>query len=201
MMIKTDLTYKEILNNKLKKIKSCDNLLIIGSQGSGKTVSAINYSIPKSIEKKSIFFTSDSKKHINQKITPFSSNLSIVLNNNYFIFESPHFDNQERANSDKILEEIILGILIPIRKINPDVIVFDEITKYLGFQSLDNLKSVLTELLNYLKQNNIYSLFTVAQPYSSRAVELIQILKKEFSFFLDLNENPLFEDNSRTNQL
>lgn len=198
MMIKTDLAYREMLNNKLNQIKSCDNLLIIGSQGSGKTVAAINYSIPKTIEKKTIFFTSDSKHHLNQKITPLLSDLSTSLDHNYFIFESPKLNIQDKSSGDKILEELILGVLIPIKQINPDIIVFDELTKYLGFQSLDNLERVLTELLYYLKQNNIYSLFTVAQPNSRRAVELIQLLKKEFSFFLDLNENPLFEDTSRT---
>lgn len=183
-----DILNHHLVDEKIKQLLECKNILMQGPHSSGKTLAGIKFSFYELSGGKSLYFTSSSKQEIIENISFINPEMKKTVNKNFFVYQAPktnmHMD-------DKIYSKIILGILDPVNEMKPDRIVFDEITPYLAFSDLHFLRMVLNKLIKYLHSNYVNFLFTVAEPASPRAVEVINILKKEFTYFIDLSSNPI----------
>lgn len=181
------------IQSKINKLLECKNILILGPKNSGKTSVALSYAMDEITSSKSLFFTTQRKEELIDIAIKLYPELKLVINSKLFIFQAPVAIHEQFENvTDQILSEVFLGIIQVIKKDKPDKIVFDEITSLLGFSNLNILIEVFQKLLNVLEQNNITALFTVAEPVSQRSVKIVNILKNEFAYYLNLKTNPIF---------
>ena len=187
--MRTQLKSNLDIQNKVDQLLDCKNILIVGSKNSGKTSIALNYAIHEFTKSKSFFFTTQKKEEVITKAVKLFPELETVIKSNLIIYQAPIVSHMQ---VDKVLSDILLGILQVTSTTKPDKIVFDEITSFLAFSDLDLLRKVFRQLLSALEQKNITALFTVAEPVSQRSIEIVGILTNEFANYLNLKTNPIF---------
>ena len=187
--MRTELKRNLDIQNKINRILDCSNIVILGPKNSGKTSVAIHYAMSELTKRKSFFFTTQNKVEVIEKALSIFPEFESHIKSKLSIYMAPNINNRHVEKiDDKMLSEIILGIIHVVEKNNPDRIVFDEITSFLSFSNLDSLKEVFQKLLKVLEYKNIPALFTVAEPVSQRSIDVIN----EFTYHLNLRTNPIF---------
>lgn len=186
-----DILNHPLIDGKIKRLIDCKNILMIGPHSSGKTLTSIKYLIHNFSGRSSLYFTSSSKYEIIENISFINPEMKKNINKNLFIYQAPEPGIQA---DDRVYSKIILGILNLIIEKKPERIVFDEITPYLAFSDLHFLRTVFNRLIKYLHTNDVNFLFTVAEPVSPRALEVVDILKREFTYYINLSINPILEN-------
>jgi hypothetical protein len=171
----------------INQIDRNENFILFGSHGSGKTFSGINYALDRIEENKCVFFTSSTKNEIIEKIRFLNPSPIKNFDENFYLYEAPKIilKNGNKIE-DSVFVKIFMGILKPIEAIKPQKIIFDEVTPYLTFTDLDLLEKTMKKIISYLKYFDTKGLFTVAEPVSSRAKVVGDMLKYVFGDYTNL---------------
>jgi archaellum biogenesis ATPase FlaH len=177
-----------IAEKRIIQLLDSKSILMFGPRSSGKTITCINYSLYGLNSSKCLYFSSSSKQNLIETIYTLYPESKKIINKDLIIYEAPELNSKK---DDAAYAKIILGTLDLVNQMKPERIVFDEITPYLGFSDMHYLKTVFIQLLENLKNINVKFLFTAAEPASPRAESVIKILREEFSYFINLSNNPV----------
>jgi circadian clock protein KaiC len=89
---------------------------------------------------------------------------------------APPSDLYEAGNPDEFLVEYMNDIVTVVDQYQPNKIVFDELTPFIGFNNLNLLQDVFMRTTESIEDNGITSLFILGEPATSLAELIVDAL-------------------------
>jgi len=87
-------------------------------------------------------------------------------------------DAYDSSNQDEILKEYLNDIILVTNQYKPKRFIFDEITPYIDFKSLDYLQISFLSTIETIEDKDITSLFVVGEPADERSENIINVLSQ-----------------------
>lgn len=175
-LLKTGL---QIIDNNWGGIYKTGSYLIIGPKKSGKTILSLqlakyylsnNYSC--------IYFTSLRTKDL--MITASTINLDLqhyVSQNKITVIKAtPPNDIYEKENPDQELSDYFKDIYQLVQQYTPDIIIFDELTPFVGFTNLSNLENSYVDLIEALETLGTTNFFVIGEPATQYAKDIVNTI-------------------------
>ncbi len=153
--------------------------LIIGSKKTGKTTLGLRFAQAAVQEGETVlFFTAMKPKDLNILADSMGFDLQPPMDNNSLIIVKvvAPSDTLESPGVDKALFEYYSDIIELIHAQNPDRIVFDDFTPYLGFENLENLKYTFQKLVDEITEQDITTVFVLSEPASDWTQQVIDVV-------------------------
>lgn len=138
------------------------SVLVTGTAGTGKSTVAASFadSVAASGRRCLYFAFEESAQQHLRNMRSLGIGLGAHLRSGTLVFEA-------RRPTTHGLEEHLLGMLQQIDTCRPDAVIFDPITNFVTVGSPNEVKAMLTRVLDHLKMRNITSLLTSLTPGSS----------------------------------
>jgi circadian clock protein KaiC len=149
--------------------------LLIGQRKSGKTLVGLQYAMESAKNKEvCLFFTSMRPKDLMIHAASIDFDLQSYMNQNLIIVVrvAPPTDLYELGNPDNFLIEYLNDIVTVVDQYQPNRLIFDELTHFIGFENPQTLEQTFIQTIETIEDKNVTSLFVVAEP----ATPLAQLL-------------------------
>jgi len=149
--------------------------LLIGQRKSGKTLLGLQYAMESAKNKEvCLFFTSMRPKDLMIHAASIDFDLQSYMNQNLVIVVrvAPPTDLYELGNPDNFLIEYLNDIVTVVDQYQPNRLIFDEFTHFIGFENPQALEQTFLQIIETIEDKNVTSLFVVAEP----ATPLAQLL-------------------------
>lgn len=167
--------------------------LLVGERKSGKTLLSLQFAVETAKNKEvCLYFTNSRPKDLMIHAASIDIDLESYINNNSIIVVrvANPAEISEFQNRDEFLSEYLHDIISLINQYNPARIIFDEITPYVEFENLDQLRDVFGQTIETIEDLGITSLLILREPaapsskmifnvVNSFATGIIQLHKKE----------------------
>jgi circadian clock protein KaiC len=153
--------------------------LLIGSRKSGRTLLGLQFAMECAAQKEvCLYFTSMRPKDLMIQAASIDFDLQHYMNQNLIIVVrvAPPSDLYEAGNPDEFLVEYMNDIVTVVDQYQPNKIVFDELTPFIGFNNLNLLQDVFMRTTESIEDNGITSLFIVGEPATPLAESIINAL-------------------------
>lgn len=153
---------------------------LLGPRKSGKTVFALQFAMQAlSSEKETcLYFSSFRPKDLMINAVSIDIDLQHYISQNLFtLVRVTPVKNIELANNpDSYLTEYIKDLKSVVDKYNPDRIVFDELTEFVGYKDPALLREAFLETVDYIENKGVTSLFLIREPATSAANKIVSTL-------------------------
>jgi circadian clock protein KaiC len=125
-----------------------------------------------------LYFTTMRPKDLMIQAASLSFDIQSYMNQNLIIVVrvAPPNDVYDMPNPDNYLVEYMNDIITVVNQYNPQRIIFDELTPFIGFNNLDILKDSFLATLEHIEERDVSSLFIVGEPATERAEEIVDSL-------------------------
>lgn len=153
--------------------------LLIGSRKSGRTLLGLQFAMECAVQKEvCLYFTSMRPKDLMIQAASIDFDLQHYMNQNLIIVVrvAPPSDLYEAGNPDEFLVEYMNDIVTVVDQYQPNKIVFDELTPFIGFNNLNLLQDVFMRTTESIEDNGITSLFIVGEPATPLAESIVNAL-------------------------
>ncbi len=153
--------------------------LLIGPRKSGKTLLALQYALECANQKEvCLFFTSMRPKDLMIHASSIDFDLQYYMNQNLIIVVrvAPPSDLYGVGNPDDFLVEYLNDIVTVVEQYQPNKIVFDELTPFIGFNNINLLQDVFVHTTESIEESGITSLFVLGEPATSLANSIVNAL-------------------------
>ena len=168
-----------LIDNKWGGLYEGGSYLIIGARKSGRTLLALQAAIASAEEGETcLFFTNMRPKDLMIQAASLNFDIQAYMDQNLIIVvrvASPE-EVYSHGISDEYLAEYLNDILTVAAQYNPQRIIFDELTHYIGFKNLNTLRSVFVHILESIEDRDITSIFIVSEPATKRTNEIVEII-------------------------
>ncbi len=152
---------------------------LIGPRKSGRTLLALQYALECAQRREvCLFFTTMRPKDLLIHAASIDFDLQHYMNQNLIIVVrvTPPEDLQEVDDPDTHLAEYIKDIVPVVKQYNPNKIVFDELTPFIGFKDLNFLKNIFLHTIDGIENTEITSLYILAEPANPASQNIIDTL-------------------------
>jgi len=153
--------------------------LLIGPKKSGRTLLSLQFAMECASKKEvCLYFTSMRPKDLMIQAASIDFDLQHYMNQNFIIVvrvASPT-DLYEVDNPDNFLVEYLNDIVALVEQYQPNKIVFDELTPFIGFNDINLLKDVFGQTVEGIEENGITSLFVLGDPVSPITNSIVDAL-------------------------
>ena len=152
---------------------------LIGPRKSGRTLLALQYALECAQRKEvCLFFTSMRPKDLMIHAASINFDLQHYMNQNLIIVVrvTPPEELFEVADSDTLLTEYIKDIVPVVEQYNPNKIVFDELTPFIGFKDLKFLRDTFLNTIEGIEDAGITSLYLLSEPANPASQAIIDTL-------------------------
>ncbi|MFB3057816.1 MAG: RAD55 family ATPase [Ignavibacteriaceae bacterium] len=152
---------------------------LIGPRKSGRTLLALQYALECAQRREvCLFFTTMRPKDLLIHAASIDFDLQHYMNQNLIIVVrvTPPEDLQEVDDPDTHLAEYIKDIVPVVKQYNPNKIVFDELTPFIGFKDLKFLKNIFLHTIDGIENTEITSLYVLAEPANPASQNIIDTL-------------------------
>ncbi len=167
--------------------------LLVGERKSGKTLLSLQFAVESARNNQVIlFFTNSRPKDLIIQAASIDIDLESFINNNSIIIVrvANPAEITEYHDHDEFLSEYLRDAISLINQYNPTRLIFDEITPYVEFENLNQLREVFGETIEAIEDLGITSLFILREPaapsskmifnvINSYATGIIQLHKKD----------------------
>jgi circadian clock protein KaiC len=153
--------------------------LLIGSRKSGRTLLGLQFAMECAAQKEvCLYFTSMRPKDLMIQAASIDFDLQHYMNQNLIIVVrvAPPSDLYEAGNPDEFLVEYMNDIVTVVDQYQPNKIVFDELTPFIGFNNLNLLQDVFMRTTESIEDNGITSLFILGEPATPLAESIVDAL-------------------------
>ena len=153
--------------------------LIVGPRKSGRTLLSLKFAMETVQQsERCLFFTTMRPKDLMIQAASLNFDLQKYMNDNTIIVVrvSPPNDVYDMYNPDEYMTDYINDIITVSNQYNPDRLIFDEMTPYIGFKRLDLLEDVFTNMIETIENKNITSFFVVGEPATEKSKTIVSIL-------------------------
>jgi len=167
------------IDNKWGGLYEGGSYLIIGARKSGRTLLALQAAIASAKEGETcLFFTNMRPKDLMIQAAALNFDIQAFMDENLIIVVRVASPEEVYAHgiSDEYLAEYLNDILTVTTQYNPQRIIFDELTHYIGFKNLNSLRSTFLHVLETIEDRDITSIFVVAEPATKRTNEIIDVI-------------------------
>ncbi len=153
--------------------------LLIGPRKSGRTLLGLQYAMECASQKEvCLYFTSMRPKDLMIQAASIDFDLQHYMNQNLIIVVrvAPPSDLYEVGNPDDFLVEYLKDIVTVVEQYQPNKIVFDELTPFIGFNNINLLQDVFVNTIEAIEDNGISSLFIIGDPATPLANSIVDAL-------------------------
>ena len=153
--------------------------LLIGPRKSGRTLLSLQFAMECASKKEvCLYFTSMRPKDLMIQAASIDFDLQHYMNQNFIIVvrvASPT-DLYEVYNPDNFLIEYLNDIVALVEQYQPNKIVFDELTPFIGFNDINLLRDVFGQTIEGIEENGITSLFVLGDPVTPLTNSIVDAL-------------------------
>jgi circadian clock protein KaiC len=153
--------------------------LLIGSRKSGRTLLGLQFAMECAAQKEvCLYFTSMRPKDLMIQAASIDFDLQHYMNQNLIIVVrvAPPSDFFEVGNPDEFLVEYMNDIVTVVDQYQPNKIVFDELTPFIGFNNVNLLQNVFMHTTETIEDNGITSLFILGEPATPLAESIVDAI-------------------------
>jgi circadian clock protein KaiC len=153
--------------------------LLIGPRKSGRTLMGLHYAMESAKNKEvCLYFTSMRPKDLMIHAASIDFDLQTYMNQNLVIVVrvAPPTDIYETENPDNFLVEYLNDIVTVIEQYQPERMIFDELTPFVGFENLGLLQQTYLQTVDAIEERNITSLIVLAEPATPLAQMIVDSL-------------------------
>ncbi len=153
--------------------------LLIGPRKSGRTLLGLQFAMECARKKEvCLYFTSMRPKDLMIQAASIDFDLQQYMNQNLIIVVrvAPPSDLYEVGNPDDFLVEYMNDIVTVVDQYQPNKIVFDELTPFIGFNDINLLQDVFVRTTESIEDNGITSLFILGDPATPVANSIVDAL-------------------------
>ena len=153
--------------------------LLLGPRKSGRTLLGLQYAMESAGHKEvCLYFTSMRPKDLMIQAASIDFDLQHYMNQNLIIVVrvAPPSDLYEVGNPDDFLVEYLNDIVTVVEQYQPNKIVFDELTPFIGFNNINLLQDVFAHTVEAIEENGITSLFILGDPATPVANSIVDAL-------------------------
>lgn len=153
--------------------------LLVGPRKSGRTLLGLQFALEAAKSQEvCLYFTTMRPKDLMIQAASLNFDIQSYMNQNLIIVVrvAPPNDVYDMPNPDNYLVEYMNDIITVVNQYNPQRIIFDELTPFIGFNNLDILKDAFLSTLEHIEERDVSSLFIVGEPATERAEEIVDSL-------------------------
>lgn len=153
--------------------------VLIGPRKSGRTLLSLQYAMEGVNNKEVVlYFTNMRPKDLMIQAASIDFDLQTAMNQNRVIVVrvAPPVDLYDSSNPDSYLVEYLNDIVSVVDQYHPSRLIFDELTPFIGFENPGLLQQTFLQMLEAIEEKNVTSLFNLAEPATTQAQTLVDII-------------------------
>ncbi len=153
--------------------------LLVGTRKSGRTLLGLQFALEAAKSQEvCLYFTTMRPKDLMIQAASLNFDIQSYMNQNLIIVVrvAPPNDIYEMPNKDDYLLEYMNDIITVVNQYNPQRIIFDELTPFIGFNNIEILKDGFLRTLEYIEERDVSSLFIIGEPATEKAEEIVESL-------------------------
>jgi len=167
--------------------------LLIGPRKSGKTLLGLQYALQAARQKEvCLYFTTMRPKDLMIHAASIDFDLQSYMNQNLIVVVrvAPPTDLYDLRNPDDYLVEYMKDIVTVVNQFQPNRIIFDEFTPYIGFSNLEALRGAFLQTLEIIEEKDIISMYVIGEPATPVAQSIVDVLAQHVTAVLYLQKKP-----------
>jgi circadian clock protein KaiC len=150
--------------------------LLIGPRKSGRTMMGLHYTM-ECVKNREVclYFTNMRPKDLMIHAASIDFDLQSAMNQNLVIVVrvAPPADIYESDSPDSFLVEYLNDIVTVIEQYQPDRLVFDELTPFIGFENIQLLQQTYLRTIEAIEERNVTCLMILAEPATPLAQMIV----------------------------
>lgn len=165
--------------------------IILGPRKSGRTLLGLQMAAEAAKASEiCLYFTNMRPKDLMIQAASLNFDIQSSMNKNLIVVVrvAPPNEIYDVPNPDDYLIEYLNDIVTVVNQYNPSRIIFDELTPYIGFQSLDLLHRAFLHTLETVEDRNITSFFVVGEPATQKAQQIIEVVAQAVTATIHLKK-------------
>ncbi len=193
MPIKLQKSGFNFIDKKWGGVYEGGSYLVIGSRKSGRTLLALQFAMAAAEEGEvCLYFTNMRPKDLMIQAAALNFDIQKYMDKNLIIVVRVATPEEiyNADVSDELLMEYLNDIITVSKQYNPQRIIFDELTPYIGFRNLDLLKRAFLHVLEEIEDRDITSFFVIAEPATKRTNEIVDTVVNLVTGVIYLKKEP-----------
>lgn len=165
--------------------------LLIGPRKSGKTLLGLQYALQAARQKEiCLYFTTMRPKDLMIHAASIDFDLQSYMNQNLIVVVrvAPPTDLYDLRNPDDYLVEYMKDIVTVVNQFQPNRIIFDEFTPYIGFSNLEALRTAFLQTIEIIEEKDIISMYVIGEPATPVAQSIVDVLAQHVTAVLYLQK-------------
>lgn len=165
---------------------------LLGPRKSGRTLLALQYSLECARQKQTcLFFTSSRPKDLMINAASIDLDLQKFMNQSQVIVVkvTPPKNIENIREPDSYLVDYIKDIKNVVDQYQPSKLVFDELTPFIGFKDVNNLKEIFLETIEVVEDLGITSLFVLGEPATPASHKIANTLLSVSTGYVQLQKS------------
>ncbi len=153
--------------------------LLVGEKKSGKTLLSLQYAVEAAKNKQvCLYFTNSRPKDLMIHAASIDIDLEYYINQNLIIIVrvAQPTESTEFRNRDELLSDYLHDIISVINQYNPVRIIFDELTPYVEYENLNNLRDSFGSMVEEIEDMGITSLLILREPVAQSSKMIFNVL-------------------------
>ncbi len=165
--------------------------LLLGQRKTGRTLLGLQYA-RECVKQKEVclYFTSMRPKDLMIQAASIDFDLQTAMDQNQTIVVrvSPPSDVYEGENQDHFLVEYLNDIVTVVEQYQPDRLIFDELTYFVGFEDTNLLQQTFLQAIEKIEEQSVTSLFILAEPATPLAQMIVDAIAQHTTGVLYLQK-------------
>lgn len=171
--------------------------LLLGQRKSGKTLLGLHFAMESAKSGEvCLYFTSMRPKDLMIHAASMDFDLQHYMNQNLIIVVrvAPPTDLYDVGTPDNFLVEYLNDIVTVVEQYQPNRLVFDELTHFVGFENINLLQQTFLQTIERIEEKNVTSLFVFAEPATQFAQMIIDSIVQYSTAVIYLQKRELEEN-------
>lgn len=171
--------------------------LLVGEKKSGKTLLSLQYAFEAAKNKQvCLYFTNSRPKDLMIHAASIDIDLENYINQNTIIVVrvAQPTETTEFKSRDEFLNDYLHDIISVINQYNPARIIFDELTPYVEYENLNNLREAFGSMVETIEDMGITSLLILHEPAAQSSKMIFNVLNSFATGIIQLHKSEESED-------
>lgn len=171
--------------------------LLVGEKKSGKTLLSLQYAVEAAKNKQvCLYFTNSRPKDLMIHAASIDIDLENYINQNTIIVVrvAQPTETTEFKSRDEFLNDYLHDIISVINQYNPARIIFDELTPYVEYENLNNLREAFGSMVETIEDMGITSLLILREPAAQSSKMIFNVLNSFATGIIQLHKSEESED-------
>lgn len=166
--------------------------LLLGPRKSGRTLLGLQFAIECAKNKEvCLYFTSMRPKDLMIHAASIDFDLQTYMNQNLIIVVrvAPPSTLSDTGSPDNFLVEYLNDIVTVVEQYQPNRLIFDELTPFVGFEDVSLLQQTYLQTIEKIEEQNITSLIILAEPATPLAQMIVDSIAQYSTAIIYLQKN------------